>query len=257
VLLLVADRRSRKTPDQAHPLGYGREAYVWSLFAALGLFTVGAVVSVWHGVTSLRAPEESTSFVWAYAVLAIAFVLEGTSFLRALRQTGVEAQGLDRDLLEHALTTSDPTLRAVLAEDAAALVGLVVAFAGVLAHQLTANPMWDALGSILVGLVLGAVAVVLIQRNTSFLTGRAGDDRLRDAAVARLREVPQIERVTYLRLEFVGPRQLVLLARVDLRGDLPESEVAATVRDVERELERRPTVVEALISLATSDEPSI
>ncbi|MEP6814706.1 MAG: cation diffusion facilitator family transporter [Marmoricola sp.] len=121
VLLLVADRRSRRPADSSHPLGYGREAYVWSMFAALGLLVAGAVVSVWNGISKLFQTSGEASYMWAYVVLAIAFALEGISFLRAFRQTRREAHGLDRDVVEHALATSDPTLRAVFAEDAAAL----------------------------------------------------------------------------------------------------------------------------------------
>ena len=121
VFLFIADRRGRKAPDDSHPFGYGRDAYVWSMFAALGLFTAGAVVSVWNGVTKLTEPAgEEVSYTWAYVVLGVAFLLEGFSFAQAFRQTRREAQVLDRTILEHALKTSDPTLRAVFAEDSLA-----------------------------------------------------------------------------------------------------------------------------------------
>lgn len=257
VLLLIADRRSRRPPDSAHPLGYGREAYVWSMFAALGLFTAGAVVSVWNGVSKLFADSEDTSYLWAYVVLVVAFVLEGISFLQAFRQTRQEAQRLDRDVLQHALATSDPTLRAVFAEDSAALVGLLVAGLGIVLHQVTGNAAYDAAGSILVGLLLGVVAVVLINRNLRFLTGQESDTRIRDGALDRLKAMPEVARVAYLRLEFVGPRQLVLVASVDLRGEEPESRVAYTLRDLEGRLEQDRLILDAVLTLATPDEPSI
>src|SRR4051794_20096236 len=112
IFLLVADRKSRRPPDAAHPFGYGRESYVWSMFAAMGLFTAGAVVSVWNGVSKLFEEGEDTSYFWAYVVLGIAFVLEGISFLQAFKQTSREAKRYDREIVEHALATSDPTLRA-------------------------------------------------------------------------------------------------------------------------------------------------
>jgi len=180
IFLVVADRRSRREPDASHPLGFGREAYVWSLFAAMGLFTAGAVVSVWNGVTKLFEPGGEESYTWAYIVLAIAFVLEGISFRQAFRQTRGEAHGLQRDVMEHALATSDPTLRAVFAEDAAALIGLVIAGLGIWLHQVTGDAAYDAAGSILVGLLLGVVAVILINRNLRFLTGQESDDRTRN-----------------------------------------------------------------------------
>ena len=126
IFLVVANRRSTRPPDQAHPLGHGREAYVWSLFAALGLFIAGGAVSIIHGVNELRAPTPADDFVVGYVVLALSFALEGTSLLRSVRQANSEAQALHRDFIEHVLATSDPTLRAVFAEDVAALIGLIL-----------------------------------------------------------------------------------------------------------------------------------
>src|SRR3954449_1496627 len=207
IFLLVADRKSRRPPDAAHPFGYGREAYVWSMFAAMGLFTAGAVVSVWNGVSKLFEEGEDTSYFWAYVVLGIAFVLEGISFFQAFRQTSREAKRYDREILEHALATSDPTLRAVFAEDAAALIGLVIAAIGIFLHQVTGEPAYDAAGSILVGLLLGVVAVVLINRNLQFLTGQESDARLRDTAVRLVRQMPEGGRGADLRPGGGGARQ--------------------------------------------------
>jgi cation diffusion facilitator family transporter len=257
IFLLVADRKSRRPPDAAHPFGYGREAYVWSMFAAMGLFTAGAVVSVWNGVSKLFEEGEDTSYFWAYVVLGIAFVLEGISFFQAFRQTSREAKRYDREILEHALATSDPTLRAVFAEDAAALIGLVIAAIGIFLHQVTGEPAYDAAGSILVGLLLGVVAIVLINRNRRFLTGQESDARLRDTAVRLVRQMPEVARVAYLRLEFVGPRQVLLVARIDVDGEQPESQVAYTLRELEARLEEDPMVTEAVLTLATPEEDSL
>jgi cation diffusion facilitator family transporter len=165
IFLLIANRRARRPPDRAHPFGHGREAYVWSLFAALGLFVAGAAVSVTRGIQELVHPEPAERFLVGYVVLAVSFVLEGISFLQSVRQARSEAVPLQRDLIEHVMATSDPTLRAVFAEDSAALTGLVIAAAGLAAHQLTGSSVPDAAGSILVGLLLGVAAVVLINRN--------------------------------------------------------------------------------------------
>ena len=257
VLLLVADKRSRRAPDESRPLGYGREAYVWSMFAAMGLFVAGAVVSVWNGVTKLFETSEDTSYFWAYVVLGIAFVLEGVSFAQAYRQTRREAHGLDRRVVEHALTTSDPTLRAVFAEDSAALVGLVIATLGIFLHQVTGDAAYDAVGSILVGILLGVVAVVLINRNRWFLTGQESSPRIRERVLGDLKAMPEIDKVAYLRLEFVGPRQLLLVASIDLTGEQPESHVAYTLRELEHRIEQNPNLVDAVLTLATPDEAAL
>ncbi|MCU1572965.1 MAG: cation diffusion facilitator family transporter [Micrococcaceae bacterium] len=257
VFLLVADRRSRKGRDETHPMGYGREAYVWSMIAAFGLFTAGAVVSIWHGVQELLDPEPAADYGIAYLVLAVAFVLEGVSFTQAWRQAHRTAKRLDRSVLGHIVRSSNPTLRAVFAEDAAALIGLAIAFLGVLAHQLTGSPIPDAVGSILVGLLLGVVAVILIDRNRRFLVGESVSADVERAAVGMLLEHPEVARVTYVHLEFVGPERLYLVAAVDIRGEYTESHVAADLRRVERELEQNPLIEEAVLTLATPDEAAL
>ena len=216
IFLMIANKRSRRPPEPEHPLGFGREAYVWSLFAALGLFVAGAAVSITHGVQELISPEPATDFLIGYLVLAVSFVLEGLSFLQSARQARGEADVLDRDLIEHVMATSDPTLRAVFAEDSAALIGLLIAAAGLAGHEITGSAVPDAIGSILVGVLLAVVAIVLINRNRRFLVGQQVDPRVRRATLQALLELPEVERVTYPRLEFVGPRQLYLVADVDL-----------------------------------------
>ncbi|HEY5858202.1 MAG TPA: cation diffusion facilitator family transporter [Aldersonia sp.] len=257
VLLLIANRRVQRRPDPAHPLGYGREAYIWSMFAAIGLFAVGAGVSVTHGVQELISPEPASDFGIAYAVLAISAVLEAISFRQAYRQLRHEAEDAQRSLLTHALRTSDPTTRAVFAEDAGALIGLAIAFVGVLLHEVTGSPVPDALGSIAVGILLGVIAVVLIDRNRRFLLGEEAAPVVRETVLDWLVEQPEVERVTYLRIEYLGPRRVSLVASVDLVGDLPEHDVAATLHALRARLEANPAVLRALIGLATADEPSL
>lgn len=257
VFLLVADRRARRPADAVHPLGQGREAYVWSMFAAIGLFAVGAGVSITHGIQELVDPEPAENLGIAYAVLGLAFLLEGVSFVRAVRQARGEARAAERDVLRHVLATSDPTLRAVVAEDAAALVGIVVAFAGVLAHQLTGSAIPDAIGSIVIGVVLAVVSILLIDRNRRFLVGEVAQPETRAAVLQHLLAMPQVERVTYLRLEYVGPRSLYLVTSIDLPGDEPESSVAARLDELERAVTSRPGIAGAVFTVSTPDEPPL
>jgi cation diffusion facilitator family transporter len=257
VFLLIATRRSRRPADAAHPLGHGREAYVWSMFAALGLLVAGAAVSVTRGVQELITPEPASHFVVGYLVLAVSFVLEGVSFLQSVRQARPEAEARQLDLIEHVLATSDPTLRAVFAEDSAALTGLLIAAAGLGAHQLTGSPVPDAAGSILVGLLLAAVAILLINRNLRFLVGQEADPRVRAAAIAALLDAPEVARVTYLRLEIVGPRTVSVVGDVDLTGDDTESHVAVRLRALEAKISASPAVAGAVLSLSAPDEPTL
>ncbi|MFT4108744.1 cation diffusion facilitator family transporter [Propionicimonas sp.] len=257
VFLLIAQRRAARPPDRSHPLGYGREVYVWSLFAAIGLFAVGAGVSITHGVQELLSPEPAEDFIVAYVVLAIAFVLEGISFLQASRQVRAAADRLDRDVWTHVMRTSDPTVRAVFFEDAAALIGIVIAAAGIAAHELTGSAVPDAIGSILVGILLGVVAVVLIDRNRRFLVGELADERVWDAALAELALQPEVDRVTELRLTLVGAGQVFLSGAVDLVGNPDENTAAAQLAVLERRMARAPGIVLAIISLSAPGDPTL
>lgn len=213
IFLLIADRRSDRGPDSGHPMGFGREAYVWSMFAAFGLFTAGAVVSIWHGIQQLIEPEEASNYLVAYVVLAIAFVLEGLSFTQAMTQARRLAAVRDSSVTEFVLTTSNPTLRAVFFEDAAALIGIAIATAGIALHQVTGSVTPDAIGSILVGVLLAIVAVVLIDRNRRFLVGEAVRPEIRQQVLRELLAHPDIDRITYLHLEYVGPARLYQIGR--------------------------------------------
>lgn len=257
IFLLVAERESEKPGDASHPFGYGREAYVWSMFAAFGLFGAGSIVSVWHGIQSWTEPSAPADYVWAYAVLGLAFVLEGISFRQAHRQSTTGARAVGLRPLRYLASTSNPTLRAVYAEDAAALAGILLAAGGVGLHQLTGDARWDAAGSILVGLLLGVVAIFLISRNRDFLVGQEANPDHGRRALAALLAAPEVERVTFLHLEFVGPGKVLLTAAVDLAGNLAEEDVARMLRTVSRSIEEREAVERAILTLSLPEDVAL
>jgi cation diffusion facilitator family transporter len=257
LFLLAANRRSARPADPEHPLGHGREAYVWSMFAALGLFVAGGAVSITRGIAELLRPTPAENFVVGYVVLAVSFVLEGASFLQAVRQVRAGAEPLGRDFIEHVLATSDSTLRAVFAEDASALIGLAVATAGLAAHQATGSSVPDAIGSMLIGALLVVVAYILINANRRFLVGQEADPRVRAATLRALLELRDVARVTYLRVEIVGPRLVSVVGHVDLVGDDVESHVAVRLRALEAQISASPAVAGTILSLSAPDEPSL
>lgn len=257
IFLIVAEKRGGKQADEAHPLGYGKEAYVWSMFAAVGLLTAGAAVSILHGVQELGAAEEAENYLVNYVVLGIAFVFEGTSFLQALRNTRGKAAAAEVHPVWFITHTSNPTLRAVFFEDSAALVGLVIAAAGVGLHEATGDPLYDALGSIGVGLMLAVVAVFLVNRNREFLVGEAITGPTRAGVLRALLEEEEIAKVSYLHLEFVGPEKLFVVASVDLVGDAPEPDLAVTLEGIENRLRGRALIENAVLSLSLPDEPAL
>jgi Co/Zn/Cd efflux system component len=190
-------------------------------------------------------------------VLAIAFVLEGVSFTQATIQARRLAAVRDSSVANLVLNTSNPTLRAVFFEDAAALIGIGIAAVGVALHQVTGSVIPDAIGSILVGVLLAVVAVVLIDRNRRFLVGEVVRPEVRQRVLRDLLARPEIDRITYLHLEYVGPGRLYLVASVDMAGNDVEHSVAVRLRQVEGELEQQEGIEEAVLTLATPDEVSL
>jgi cation diffusion facilitator family transporter len=233
VILLVAQRSSARPPDERHPLGHGRAAYFWALIAALGVFVTGALLSMRQGVLELLHPGESTSFLVAYVVLAISLVLESISLARAYRQIRHEASELKREFTEHLNLSSDPIARAVLAEDAAAVAGNLIAGAGIALRQLTGSGIPDGVAALLIGLVLAYVAFELAGRNADFLIGRRAPANIEADIRKTITAVSGVTGVGELLVIFIGPRQLRVLARVDIDDALDGAHVKALVRSLE------------------------
>jgi cation diffusion facilitator family transporter len=231
VMLIAAQRRG------------GREAYFWALLAAIGVFVVGGAIAIYQGIHELVHPTPVESFGIAYAVLGVAFVLEAISFLQATRHLRAEAQRFDRDLLSHVVLTSDPTTRAVFAEDAAALVGVTTAFAGIGLHQLTGSVVPDAVASILIGLVLAGVALFLGERNRDFLVGEEVSPAAKARIAGYIAAYPGIVEVRDLTVTFTGPDEVWVVARVDVDDGLTGRGVEALVVDVERTLIQRSAAI--------------
>ena len=254
VFLLIAEKRGKRPRDESHPRGYGRLTYVWSLVAAFGLFSAGAIVSIWHGVSELfKEPSGETSFTMNYVILAIALVLEGASFIQASRQVHGASQRWGMHPLRFVERTSNPTLRAVFFEDFSALLGILLAAGGIGLHQLTGQAWWDAIGSIAIGLLLGFVAVFLMRRNMDYLLGE-GSPEMRRRVLAGLCDHDAIDRVTYLHVEWVGPSRLFVVAAVDLTGDDAEPDLARRLRDLEKDIEDNDLIEDAVLTLSHPDD---
>src|SRR5690606_18109255 len=167
VLLLTAHRRALQPADRRHPFGYGKEGYFWALFAAIGIFASGAMFSLYEGVrTMLTGGEAEQTAPWvAYTVLVLAFCIEGASWVQAVRAVRREARDQNRTAAAYLRAPDDPSVKTVFMEDSAALIGLLLAAAGVGLHHATGSGFWDGLASALIGVLLVFVAYQLASTN--------------------------------------------------------------------------------------------
>nr|WP_042178116.1 cation diffusion facilitator family transporter [Kibdelosporangium sp. MJ126-NF4]CEL12981.1 FIG00761799: membrane protein [Kibdelosporangium sp. MJ126-NF4]CTQ98666.1 FIG00761799: membrane protein [Kibdelosporangium sp. MJ126-NF4] len=216
VLLLAAVSRSQRPADRRYPFGYGKERYFWSLLAAVGIMVSGAAFSVYEGTRTIVVGGELTEYVWVnYLVLGIALLMEGTSLVQAARQVNQEATDHRRTVRAQLVSSDDPTPRAVVMEDSAAVIGILLAAAGVGLHQLTGTAVWDGIASILIGLLLAFVALSLASTSKRLLLGRQADAGMIRAIELRLEEQPEIDDVVDLMTMMTGTDRVLLCARVD------------------------------------------
>ncbi len=256
-LLLVAEKKSIKPADSSHPLGYGKESYVWSMIAAFGVFVAGSIVSIYTGITEWNAVETDTNYTIGFVILAVAFVLEGFSLAQAYRESKKQGEVLNVSAIGYVIDTSNPTLRGVFFEDLAAVIGLVIAAAAMGMHAYTGEAFWDALGSIIVGLLLGAVAIFLINRNRDFLVGHKVSERMHCYVLAKLIDHPDIDSVSYLHLEWVGPKKIFMVAAVDFAGNQQEENLAVKLESIESQFQGNALFQEAILTLSTPNAQAL
>ncbi|MEV1288902.1 cation diffusion facilitator family transporter [Micromonospora sp. NPDC049679] len=239
VLLFIALRRGSRPADDRHPFGYGKESYVWALMASVFLFVGGAGFSVARGISTIRSGQHTGDYLASYLVLVAAFVLEGTSLIRAVRQVRGEARRSRTTPRRFLRLTGDTTVRAVVMEDSAALPGLLFAAVGLALSQITGNELWDGLASITIGLLLLVVATLLARTNISLLVGRAVPRRIHTEIHDELAGVPTVERVDTLLTMQLGPDDILVAAKLDFADHASAAEVEAAATEAERRLTAR------------------
>ena len=232
VLLLVGRRRSRRAETEEHQFGFGMERYFYAFIVAVVLFTVGALFSIYEGWHRITHPAEVVSPLVALAVLGVAIILESASLRTALAQSK-EARG-ERGLSQFIRRAKAPELPTVLLEDLAALAGLAVALAGVTLSAITHQPVWDGLGSLVIGCLLGLVAVILAIKMKSLLIGESASEDVEHAIVAALERGPELERVIHLRTVHLGPEALLVAAKIAIRGGATGAAIATGIDAAER-----------------------
>ncbi len=247
IFLLVAQKRSQRPADRAHPFGYGKERYFWSMLAAVAIFVSGAAFSIYQGVSTILHGEESTMIWINYPVLAFAAVLEGTSLRQAAKQMRGETARLRQTLFQYLRTPRDPTVESVLLEDTAAIIGLILAALGVGLHQLTGSAFWDGAASIAIGLLLLTVSGTLARACKALLIGVQADPRFVRAIETWLEEQPEVDLLTMM----TGTDSVLLCARVDFIDATSGSDLEHACVRLDLELrEKWPSLDEIFIQPA-------
>jgi cation diffusion facilitator family transporter len=239
VFLFVALKRGNRPPDAKHPFGYGRETYFWAFLASLATFGLGAGFAIWQGVTTIIEGEEQGDPLISYIVLAVAFVLEGISWLKAVRQVRGAARKWDVTPGEYLSGTTDTTVKAVTFEDTAALIGLVIAALGLFLEHVTGDPVWDGLSAIVIGILLIVVAGVLARANVSLLIGQSVSPRIREELKAEIASLDHVVDVPFLLTSVIGPAQLLVAAKVDFDDATTAADIERIADEAERRLVRR------------------
>jgi cation diffusion facilitator family transporter len=248
LMLLVSISLGEREPDEEHPFGYGKERFFWTLLAAVLIFLAGAVFSIGQGVLEIIRRKQENGFWIAIGTIVFAGVAEGISFARALRQTRGEARDAGVPFVKYIRESKDPTVKAVISEDATDLVGLLFAAAGVTLAEVTGNPVFDGAGAVLVGVLLVVVAWLLGHDTKGLLIGEAAPRRERETLRRTIEQHDEVECVRDLRTMYIGPDSLLVAARVDLVDDLPARRVETLADEIERDLKRAvPTVGEVFL----------
>jgi cation diffusion facilitator family transporter len=251
-LLLLGLTRAQREPSPEHPFGYARERYFWSFVVAIVLFTLGGVFSMFEGYEKLRHPEHLGGVEWAVGVLVVAIVLESFSMRTAVRESAA-AKG-KQSWWSFVRTSKTPELPVVLLEDLGALLGLIFALAGVGLAELTGNSRFDALGSIVIGVLLAAIGILLAVEMKGLLIGESASKADVTTIEDALSDSPHVRRVLDVRSQHLGPEELLVAAKVELDAALSFEEVSAAIDGAEARIrEAIPSAVHLYVEPDLAD----
>ena len=236
LFLLISIKLGAREPTPQQPFGYGQERFLWTFMAAIAMFLAGAVFAIGYGAYQLIKGGESGGFAAAYITLAIAFVAEGISWVRALRQTRDEAREAQMPLVRYVRGSRDPNVKMVLFEDTAALVGIFIAFAGIALDQLTGSKLFDPAASAVIGLLLVSVAMWMAKDVSHLLVGAAARPEERETLERTIEEFDEVERVVELLTMVLGPSALLVAARIDLDDALDGDEIERVSERIDERL---------------------
>ncbi len=248
-LLLLGVKRSRKPPDDRHPFGYAQEIYFWGLVVAMLLFAIGGGLSFYEGFMHFMNPEPIEDPIWSYSVLGIAFVAEGISWVIAVRsmlKNRKPGEGVFRTFQR----SKDPSVFVVVAEDTAALLGIVTAFLGVILAVTFEAPRLDGIASMLIGIILIAVSTLLVYETRSLVMGESADPDLVRSVRAIADEESAVKGVPRLRTMQIGPRHVLLNMDVQFHHKISTDDLFGALDRVENRIrEAHPEVRDIFLEI--------
>src|SRR2546426_3463926 len=242
VFLLLGLRFYKRPASKKHPFGYGKERFFWSFIAAIFIFGLGSNYAIYEGIAKLRHPHAPENLKWAYWVLGISFVLEGASIGLAIYQEIKEAHHEGLTFFAYLRESKDPTAKTVIFEDSAALLGIVIAAAGIYLTEHHSGPgggaYWDGVASIFIGLVLAVVAFALARTSRGLLLGEAANPKSVRAIVQAIESHLNVVKVVELLTMHLAPKEILINAHINVRDDLVTGDIVRTVEEVEDLIKR-------------------
>jgi len=237
VLLLLGISKSQKPADEARPFGYGRELYFWSFVVSLLFFALGGGFSIYEGIEHLMNPEEVRNPIWNYIVLGIALVFDGISFITAIKE--FKRQRGDTPFWKAVHDSKDPSTFVVLFEDAADVIGILIAFTGILLGQLLQNPYLDGIASIMIGLLLTAVAILLVRESRSLLMGETPPQEELQSVIQIAESDPMVNTITQHLSTYLAPEEVILVLKIRFIPQAGNAQITDAINSIRTAVQNR------------------
>lgn len=237
LLLLYGIRQSQAAPDEQFPLGRGQELYFWSLMVAVLIFALGGGISIYEGFNSFGQPEVGGHAIVSYVVLGIAAIFEGTALAISIREFNkTYPRKMEISLWQAIRDSKDPSSFIVIVEDAAALVGIAIAFTGVLLTQLLENALYDGIASVVIGILLTVVAILLVSETKGLLVGESASKAVRESIKTIVKSDDAVSNMGPPITLHLGPRDVMLAMNIEFCNDLAADDIEAAVRRIEKSI---------------------
>jgi cation diffusion facilitator family transporter len=236
IFLAIGLHRARKPADAAHPLGHGREGFLWAFMAAISSLLIGGCLSIAMAIAELKARHPVTGGRTAWIILGVAFTADGVSWLQSMRQARRQAREYNLPVWRYVSGSSDPVVRAVVVEDSAALIGVLIAAIGLLLSHIFRSSVPDSLASLVIGVLLAVTAFGLARPFADFLVGRSLPLPLLEKLQSIIEEDPAIEQILSLRAMYSGPEEVIVMAKVRPSKHMNIEQLARAMDDLDRKI---------------------